>query len=166
MIAKPITLDLMALPGDIMLGLLSMDGVAHPVRAMAIINSMNDNGPSEIFVLSNHIKTNRIFSHGIKSFINVLDENYSDNRFFVFRTRPRKIAFNSIPAMTDSPLIDELYISFWGPEISMGVKKNALPITLLDRTHTEAVGEFQAIDIIKENGMDNMLMKIRRGHRQ
>ena len=166
MIAKPINLELMALPGDILLGLLSMDSVAHPVRAMAIINSMNDNGPSEIFVLSNHVKTNHIFTHGIKSFISVLDDHYSDNRFFVFRTKPRNILFNSVPAMTDSPLMDDLYISFWGPEISLGVKKNALPITLLDRTHREAVGEFQAIDIIKENGMDDMLLRIRRGHRQ
>jgi len=166
MIAKSITIDLMALPGDIMLGLLFMNGVSNPVRAMAIINSMNDSGPSEIFVLSNHIKTNHIFTQGIRSFVSVLEKNYSDNRFFVFRTKPKKLLFNSIPAMSESPLTDELYISFWGPEISLGVKKNALPITLLDRTNTEPIGEFQAIDIIKESGMDDMLLRIRKGHRK
>jgi len=145
-----------------MLGLLFMDKSAHPVRAMAIINAMNDNGPAEILLLRSHMKTNYIFSRAVSSFVDLLNYNYNENVFFVFGTRPKKITLNNIPSISNSPFIDDKYVALWGPELSDSNKKNSWPIGLLDKTHKEIVGEFQAVDVIKEVGMDDMLLKIRR----
>ena len=166
MINKHINIDLIPLPADILLGLLYMRGSNTPTRALAIINSINDSGPSEILLLSNQYKTSLIFSKAVVSFIKILNDDYVENRFFIFGTRPKKILFNSIPAMSEDPFMDNKYVALWGPELSPSIKKNSWPIDLLDKSHKEVIGEFQAVDIIKEQGMDDMLLRLRREGRR
>lgn len=162
MISRALTPDMRTLPGDILLGLLHMENVAIPARSMAIISAMTDSGPSEIYLLTNQMKLNIIFTQGIESFVKVFEENYRENRFFVFKTNSKKIILQCIPAMVEESISEGKYVAFWGPELTPGIKKNAWPLELLDRSRSYAIGEFQAIDVIKEDGMYDLLYKIRR----
>lgn len=167
MISKSINADTMALPGDIALGLLRLHGVALPARAMAIIASMHDAGPNEIMVLGNQHKLNLIFSQGIHSFVDILNEAYYENRFYMFKALPKKIELHSVPCMVEDPLtLDGRYVAFWGLELPPSHKKNSWTLNLLERTGKEIIGEFEMVDIMKEEGMIDMLSRIKRDGRR
>lgn len=167
LVAKRIEPDVRALPGDVCLGLLHLEGVAKAAYAMALISSLHDRGPNELMVLSNQDKINAIFSQGITSFIDLLEENYHDNRFFVFKSSPQPVALNSISTLAESPITEYgQYVAFWGVELPTGTKKNSWPMSIYERRGKEVIGNFVAIDIIKENGMLDMLYKIKRDGRK
>jgi hypothetical protein len=143
-----------------------MHGVGASVYSMAIVGSLHDSGPSELLFLRNQHKINLVFSSGITSFVDLIEENYRSNIFFVFKSRPQHININGISVMSDKPLTDDgRYVAFWGPEMPHGSKKNSWPIDVYDRSGSETVGRFTAVDVIKEDGMFDMLNRIKRDGR-
>lgn len=160
--SKPIEFNTRTLPGDVLLGWLNIDGVAKSIKSLAVINSLRDSGPSELMVLSNQEKINMVFYKGIKSFIELLEDNYEDNRFLVFKSYPQKISFNSISSLIDNPITEEgFYVCFWGVETPTGIQKNSWPMNI-HGTSNEPLGSFIAIDCIRETGMLEVLYRIRK----
>ena len=146
-----------------MLGQMTIEGVAKSVRTVAIVGSLHDIGPNELFILINKEKVNAVFSQGITSFVDLLNENYVENRFFVFKSIPQKIVNDSVSVISKNPITDDgRYVAFWGPETPTGEKKHSWPIHLCEKSGKEIIGRFSAIDLIKENGMLEMLYKIRK----
>lgn len=161
MISKPVTANMMVLPGDVILGILHLSHASQSSRSMALVSTMDDGGPSEILVLSNQSKINTIFSTEVNSFSDILQEGSSANRFFIFKTVPRKISLGSMPAMREESLLEEGgYVAFWGYELHPVVAKNCWPLKLVNRLGEEA-GEFQIIDVIKEDGMYDLIYRMR-----
>jgi hypothetical protein len=150
-----------------MLGLLSMYGVGSSAYSVAIVGSLHDAGPSELLFLRNQHKINQVFSSGIYSFVDLIEENYSSNIFFVFKSRPKHISMNGINVLSDKPVTEDgRYIAFWGPEMPHGHKKNSWPIDVYEKSGQEVVGQFTAVDVIKEDGMFDMLNRIKRDGRR
>lgn len=164
---KPINNDLKCFPGDLMLGLLTMHRVAAPVYSVAIVSSLHDVGPNELLFLRNQHKVNSVFSSGISSFVDLIEENYRSNIFFVFKSTPQKIVSNGVSALSEKPITDDgRYIAFWGLETPHGIRKNSWPIDIYEKTGKETVGRFTAVDVIKEDGMFDMLNRIKRDGRR
>lgn len=166
MLSKSIDANLRVLPGDVLLGLLHLSHANQPSRSLAIISTMDDSGPAEIMVLSNQSKLNIIFTNEVHSFIDILNEGDDLNRFFMFKTVPNKVSLNAIPAMREESLLtDGGYVGFWGLELPSPFKKNALPLDLIDRTGA-AAGSFTAVDVIKEDGMYDLVYRMRKDGRR
>lgn len=166
MLLKPINAHMRVLPGDVLLGLLHLSHAHAPLRSMAIISTMDDTGPSEIMVLSNQTKTNIIFTSEIHSFIDILEEGDQGNRFFLFKTVPDKVALNYMPAMRQESMLESGgYVAFWGLELPPVITKNALPLNLIDRSG-ETAGSFTAVDVVKEDGMYDLVYRMRKDGRR
>lgn len=161
MIVKSIEPDMQFRPGDIMLGLLSLAHSTSQTRSLGIVSAINDNGPSEIMILNSHKKTNRIFSQEIVSFVDILENEKEQNRFFIFKAVPREIIQDHLPAMRiDSLIPGGGYVAFWGYEIPAVLTKTTMGIRLRDKTNDNA-GYFTAVDVVREQWMYEMTMSMR-----